>query len=752
MVWSKGSVAVYPLAPTPRELNSNISSSGGDVDISRHSRAGSDQARSSRHRRGSRASQHQQLPSFTSLNSPPESSQGLNPPLHAPIYPTVSVQYPPQPLGRPGQYMVSTAPPPNMTHSDYPIIASYSSYDPETAQPPSSAYVSSFRYPLPISPIYPAYPQPPATYPPLHVHPSTLFPRFPPQSSGGAQDGDGGTWYYVPPQQQPQLLQQYDTASAPPSQQQPLPMQQRREEYDSNTSYAHPSTPRLSSSPPSPIVSGGRDNGPIQRRPYHPNPPGQRSEWVMWAGNVPSEANRDELWRFFTAPRDGGESTASSNSNEFEVSAGSSGVVSIFPISRSNCAFVNYDTEAHLQAAIERFNGVPLRQDPRCARLVCRARHKDEDLGAGVGGQRGIGLHQGWVKEKEKGKAVDNSTFVPSAGTTGTNTLNAARSLALNSLRDDDHAACPPPHLQANSSSSGSQASTNSSLLQRHFPQRFFILKSHKQDDLDLSVQTGVWATQMHNEGVLDRAFRNSKNVFLIFSVNKSGEFYGYARMAGPIGEGIAEHVVWGAKSGPPLAARSPGAATGSAPSPTTTHHDPHAAILSDEHLVENSPAPLATPTSTPLRPSESHSAPPALERRHHSPYLSPAVKHSLDQLLGGLRRGIDMDEAHQRTHNASSAPRAGTKEEHGEAAITGEESVDEKSDDGSAGTREVGWGREFRLDWVCNEPLSFQHMRHLRNPWNHNREVKVSRDGTELEPSVGQALLAKWRRETERD
>jgi hypothetical protein len=50
------------------------------------------------------------------------------------------------------------------------------------------------------------------------------------------------------------------------------------------------------------------------------------------------------------------------------------------------------------------------------------------------------------------------------------------------------------------------------------------------QYDLDLSVQTGLWATQVHNEGVLDRAFRTAQDVFLIFSVNKSGEFYGYAR------------------------------------------------------------------------------------------------------------------------------------------------------------------------------------------------------------------------------
>jgi hypothetical protein len=33
-------------------------------------------------------------------------------------------------------------------------------------------------------------------------------------------------------------------------------------------------------------------------------------------------------------------------------------------------------------------------------------------------------------------------------------------------------------------------------------------------------------------KSILDQAYRTSKDVFLIFSVNKSGEFYGYARLA----------------------------------------------------------------------------------------------------------------------------------------------------------------------------------------------------------------------------
>jgi YT521-B-like domain len=55
------------------------------------------------------------------------------------------------------------------------------------------------------------------------------------------------------------------------------------------------------------------------------------------------------------------------------------------------------------------------------------------------------------------------------------------------------------------------------------------------------------------------------------------------------------------------------------------------------------------------------------------------------------------------------------------------------------------GWGREFRIEWLRTVRLPFHRTRHLRNPWNQDREVKVSRDGTELEPGVGQKLLDEW-------
>ncbi|KAJ6524931.1 YT521-B-like domain-containing protein [Mycena capillaripes] len=463
--------------------------------------------------------------SYPSLNEPAES-------LYAAAYP--------QPFaGYPGQYMML-----NMAHTTptpfaYRPYASdrppYTSPLPPGAQfspQPSPGFLPAFAYP------YQAYPQqsaplsqPPTIYPHPHQHKQQVV-------------GEGNTLWYIPPQQPYPLY--------PPS-----PVGQ----HPDGTGSRPPSTPSSSGAP---SLAPSAPDKPFVRRVYHPNPPAHRSEWVMWLGIVPSDAPHDELWRFFTRDDDG--------------------VLSIFPIARSCCAFVNYETEAQRDAATERFNGVPLRADPRCPLLVCRARRKDDDLRAGVGGQRGMSMHSRWVKaQAEKAAAVGSS---PHLG------------LSALSLDDDDVPTRPPPRpLAGGSNSSGSHASTDSSLLRQHFPQRFFILKSLTRDDLDLSTQTGVWATQKHNEGILDRAFRTSKDVFLVFSVNKSGEFYGYARMAGPVGRGDGGSV---------------------AP------HD--APLLTASRLVDDSPAPLATPTSVTPPAHGVQSAPPELGPPHRGLSIEEAA------------------------------------------------------------------------------------------------------------------------------
>ena len=62
------------------------------------------------------------------------------------------------------------------------------------------------------------------------------------------------------------------------------------------------------------------------------------------------------------------------------------GVSTVFLISRSNCAFVNFESEPQLDAATVRINNQPIHPDDQwCPRLVCRVWRREDDSLAGVG-------------------------------------------------------------------------------------------------------------------------------------------------------------------------------------------------------------------------------------------------------------------------------------------------------------------------------------------------------------------------------
>ncbi|TCD70159.1 hypothetical protein EIP91_004629 [Steccherinum ochraceum] len=753
----------------------------------------------------------------------------------------------------------------------------------------------------------------------------------------------------------------------------------------SESGSSHPEAPPPITSRPSGGTVGGATERP-GRKSYHPSPPAHRSEWVMWAGNVPSDATHDELWRFFNgvgaaAPASsgsegsGGSGTGSSGLTGLSVrsapvgfgpgaggigargmsmrgtpaghggplsaagalginplsagaamspssgrvvsgpaslpsppvlrnppptnapgmqqqsptsvanasSAGSAqqgspplygGVSSIFLISRSNCAFVNFQSAAYLHAAIARFNGMSLRpHDPRCPRLVCRVRGKDDDMKAGVGGQRGAGMHTRWIKdqrERERAALRDRerrdsssgiSDHLTSSGTPGSSPSDRPRPLGSASDAEDTapaamggplipaggkrgHARGKP--APAHSGSSGSYASTNSSILMQYFPKRYFILKSLTQFDLDLSVEKGLWATQKHNEGVLDQAFRTSKEVYLIFGVNKSGEFYGYAKMVGSIRGESRDPVSWASRSsdvsGPSLrrlSSQSLGGFSSAAESPIASKPGQAYFSPSEHHYVEDSPLPMsrdgAAPPTTEASGRGVASAPAELHDRHRQlsalrasaqaqisldtkrlwPVAPIITKKTSDEFE--LDKNAPVRAAQERSKSADGEPSGGSagsagsagavRDEHGvkrwDAALSDSslavvEEVDERGS-GETGNTPQGhpqsppggqtddyilhqrldqysleqqqnllkgkeraeshspndpapsaadppvWGESFKIEWIRTDRLPFYLTRHLRNPWNHDREVKVSRDGTELEPSVGQALLDQW-------
>ncbi|XP_015787628.1 YTH domain-containing protein 1 isoform X2 [Tetranychus urticae] len=60
----------------------------------------------------------------------------------------------------------------------------------------------------------------------------------------------------------------------------------------------------------------------------------------------------------------------------------------------------------------------------------------------------------------------------------------------------------------------------------------YFVMKSNNHENVVLSKAKGVWSTPPQNEHKLNRAFKEFRNVILIFSIKESGRFQGFARLA----------------------------------------------------------------------------------------------------------------------------------------------------------------------------------------------------------------------------
>lgn len=340
----------------------------------------------------------------------------------------------------------------------------------------------------------------------------------------------------------------------------------------------------------------------------------KQSGHALWVGNLPPAATVKDLKDHFSR-------------------GATTDIQSLFLISKSNCAFVNYKTETACVSAMSRFH------DSRFhgVRLVCRLR-------------RG------------------------SVGTTNTSATIEAPKInnETDAVHKDGHpvvqTSLPSDPLIVGSSPSP-QATTEDSVAQigptTKVPEKFFIVKSLTLQDLEASVRNGIWATQSHNESILNQAFNAAENVYLIFSANKSGEYFGYARMCSEIsGEAVS---------------------TASTPSP-----QPHT----------SSDGPKSIPT-------------PATE-------TAPAGR-----IIDDSARGTIFWEAETTDEEESGSPDKGPGE-----GIDGQD-----------------LGRPFKIEWISTTRLPFYRTRGLRNPWNANREVKIARDGTELEPSIGKRLVQMFHR-----
>lgn len=146
-------------------------------------------------------------------------------------------------------------------------------------------------------------------------------------------------------------------------------------------------------------------------------------------------------------------------------------IESLFLISKSNCAFVNYRTEISCTAAMHRFhdsrfNGV---------RLVCRLRRSSAPA---------------------SGVPTGPSSMV------GTQQTSASPSM---SPKQDSEAV---EGFQEGTPKAPALQSDEETVVHSTAANKYFIVKSLTLQDLELSIRNGIWATQSHNEDVLNKAYR----------------------------------------------------------------------------------------------------------------------------------------------------------------------------------------------------------------------------------------------------
>jgi len=228
------------------------------------------------------------------------------------------------------------------------------------------------------------------------------------------------------------------------------------------------------------------------------------------------------------------------------------------------------------------------------------------------------------------------------------------------------------------------------------------------------------------------------------------------------------------------------------APSPCRSNQSPTSSRLSsqssgpiffspgDHRLVDTSPLSLdhaKTVTDPHLgqrHPPHNHpqSAPGMLGQKYDLPSLkTPETKYSFDQQQTRFKMKNPLRVQNDDFELDTSAPLRAMRSTGGKSGSRGTslhslEKVEERAEEPDEVAVNVqktaisheheeergedSWGDCFAVEWISMEKLPFNRTREIRNPWNHDREVKVSRDGTELEPAIGQKLLDEWHKLSE--
>lgn len=126
----------------------------------------------------------------------------------------------------------------------------------------------------------------------------------------------------------------------------------------------------------------------------------------------------------------------------------------------------------------------------------------------------------------------------------------------------------------------------------------------------------------------------------------------------------------------------------------------------------------------------------------------TPATEHApKGRIIDDSARGTIFWEADPEDEEL--APIIDHEVDDSEDVIKGEEKGEEQDEAAVSGDAQ-SFGKPFKIEWLSTNRLPFYRTRGLRNPWNANREVKIARDGTELETSVGRRLVQMFQKVTQ--
>ncbi|KAI7654437.1 hypothetical protein KC318_g13596 [Hortaea werneckii] len=215
------------------------------------------------------------------------------------------------------------------------------------------------------------------------------------------------------------------------------------------------------------------ETAPVPSYPRGPPRKPKQTAHALWVGNLPPAANVTDLKGHFShdATKD---------------------IESLFLISKSNCAFVNYRIESACIAAMHRFHDSRFQG----VRLVCRLRRASASSvsSPAVDGPASASIHS------PGGSGAHNEPKNAAATTKASEPLIVGHATP----KETAEAGLKDHSTVFNGAGPGK------------VPEKFFNLKSLTVQDLEASVRNGIWATQSHNEEAFNKAYENTEHVYMI--------------------------------------------------------------------------------------------------------------------------------------------------------------------------------------------------------------------------------------------